>query len=344
MDMEDPVLLELSRLSKQENINHKNIKNVEKLYLEEKIKLLRDNHKYILLSERYIALKSLSKKIINRYASLLDTSLELSELNQKICTLKSICKTNEDINIPKVDKIKEKNQDEEMQLIVPNTDEKDKKIKELEKTIMDLKQENILLQTASNKHSNKDTFKDNSPKKNESTFSFEISLPTIFEKIMLPPALTKEEDEEKKEDNVIKKYKEDIELNSELYDDKTYNDYDVEEKEFNDEDYDDDNTKIDESLEEDGRKRFCEHLMNLFEEMQYVTFETKENSEKKYLQILDVYNAYKKYLSFYISKERLNYIDKLIDEIDVNNLEEKNVLDFYYEISDLIFDPYLILD
>jgi hypothetical protein len=133
MDMEDPVLLELSRLSKQENVNHKNIKNVEKLYLEEKIKLLRDNHKYILLSERYIALKSLSKKIINRYASLLDTSLELSELNQKICTLKSICKTNEDISIPKVDKIKEKNLDEEFQLIVPNTDEKDKKIKELEK-------------------------------------------------------------------------------------------------------------------------------------------------------------------------------------------------------------------
>ena len=169
-------------------------------------------------------------------------------------------------------------------------------------------------------------------------------MPTIFEKIMLPPALTKEEDEEKKEDKVIKKYKEDIELNSELYDDKTYNDYDVEEKEFSDEEYDDDNAKIDESLEEDGRKRFCEHLMNLFEEMQYITFETKEKSEKKYLQILDVYNAYKKYLSFYISKERLNYIDKLIDEIEVNNLEEKNVLDFYYEISDLIFDPYLILD
>ena len=343
MDTEDPVLLELSRLSQKENYNKKDLKGIEKLYLEEKIKLLRDDHQYLILLQKYTTLKSLSKKIINRYANLLETSLDLTDLNQKIINLKGMCKENFDFYDTQNKKTDNNNTLPEVQSL-DNDElmEKEEKIKELEKIIRDLKQENILLQTT-NKTQKQDIYQEKKSPKIDSTISFEISLPTILEKMVFPSEINKEEDNDETKVKKIKDYKEDIENNSELYDDKTFNSYDVEDKEYDDGYYSEEGY-IDESKEDVGNQRFCEHLMYLFEEMQYIIFKSKEKSDKKYLQMLDVYNAYKKYLSFYISKERLGYIDKLIDEIDENNLEEKNVLDFYYEISDLIFEPYLILD
>ena len=97
--------------------------------------------------------------------------------------------------------------------------------------------------------------------------------------------------------------------------------------------------------EDDGEKKFCEHLLSLFEEIQGIIFDNKnhERYEKKILQIIDVYNAYKKYLSYYVSMERLQYIDKIIIGINVDNICDKILWDFYKDINEIIFDPYLML-
>ena len=354
MDKDDPVLYEIIRLNQKEIIKHSDIKNLEKTYLEERVKLFRDEHKLNILSDKYSALKSLSKKIISRYAHLLDTSLQLSDINKKILTLQEINEKIKNLSDhtkeTKTDIIQEENNKVTLSkplisepISIPQLDnEKDKKkIEELEKIIKELKQENITLQI-DNKNSRQDRkVKFEEDEKNivenqESIFnnnniynpkiSFEIKLEPVYEDYR--------EDDYKSQET---KYKT---IDSEQYDENTNESYDVEEEEEDEEHH----YNIDESLEDDGDKRFCEHLMYLYEEIQFITYDKTIAPDKKYLQIMDMYRAYKKYLSYYVNKERLDYIDKMIDELNIPNLEEKNIVHFYDEINNLIFDPFLIIE
>lgn len=355
MDKDDPVLYEIIKLNQKEIIEHNDIKNLEKTYLEERVKLFRDEHKLNILSDKYSALKSLSKKIISRYASLIDTSLQLSDINKKILTLQEINEKIKNLSIraeeKEADIARVENNKTTITLPPINTEpvndfqydnEKDKKIEELEKIIKDLKQENIALQieNKNGKQDKKVKFEGDKLESIEEENQEEIYTNNIMDKykpkisfeIKLGPVYDDYGDDEYKSEE--RKYET---IDSEQYDENTNESYDADEDREH-------NYKIDESLEDEGDKRFCEHLLYLYEEIQFITYDKTITPDKKYLQIMDMYNAYKKYLSYYVNKERLDYIDKIIDELNIPNLEEKNIFHFYDEINNLIFDPFLIIE